>query len=139
MLEEDRDEGALPGLELLASPVDRALGQGRRREVVVGDILEADLGAGCDPLDLLDDRVRQRVAVGPERLELLLDPGDPFVGRVLPEDLVVRGEGALRLVDRAEERGLRAVGLLDDPGLTVDEDPVLGTTLTWTRPLRRSL
>ncbi len=99
MLEEHRDERALPGLELLAAAVDRALGEGRRGEVVVGQVLEADLDAVGDPLDLLDDRVRQRVAVGPERLELFLDPGDALIRRVLPEDLVVLGEGALGLVD----------------------------------------
>ena len=69
-------------------------------------LLEADLDAIGDALDLLDDGVGQRIGVLPERVELLLDPGDAFRRRVFPEDLVVLGKGALGLVDRAEEAGL---------------------------------
>ena len=87
-------------------------------------LLETDLHAIGNALDLLDDGVGERVGVLPERVELLLDPGDAFRRGVFPENLVVLREGALGLVDRAKEAGLRSVGGLDDSRLAVDEDAI---------------
>src|SRR5690606_6022752 len=125
MLEERGDEGALPWLKLLPGAVDGCFCQRGCGKLNGCDLTEVDLDALRDALDLLDDGVGQGVGVLPEGGELLLYPGDAFRGRVLPEDLVVLGERALALVDRAQEAGLAAVRQLDHAGLTVDEDPVL--------------
>jgi hypothetical protein len=76
VLEKHRHERALPRLELLAAAVDGALGERRRRQLVRLRGSETDLDPLGDALDLLDDGVGQGVGVLPERVELLLDPGD---------------------------------------------------------------
>ena len=76
MLEERRDERSLPGLELLTSPVDRRLRERCGRQLHWCDVIETDLDALRDALDLLDDGIGQRVGVRPQRREFFLHPGD---------------------------------------------------------------
>ena len=57
VLQEHRHEGALPGLKLLATAVDRAFGQRGGRELLGRRLVEANLDAIGDALDLFDDGV----------------------------------------------------------------------------------
>ena len=75
-------------------------------------VLEPDLDSFGDALDLFDDGVRQGIGLLPQRRELFVYPRNAFGRGVFPQDLVVLREGALRLVDRAEEAGGRTVGLV---------------------------
>ena len=99
VLQKHRHERTLPGLQLLSAPIDRALGERRAGQLFDLRLLEANLQALGDALDLFDDGLGQRVGVLPERLELLFDPGNALGRCVLPQNLVVLGEGALCLVD----------------------------------------
>ena len=76
VLEERRDERSLPGLELFTSPVDRRLCERCGRQLRWCDVIETDLDALRDALDLLDDGIRQRVGVRPQRREFFLHPCD---------------------------------------------------------------
>src|SRR5262249_32765856 len=118
-------ERALPGLELFSPSVDGGLRESGRRQVRAPRLLESDLQAVRNALDLLDDGVREGVRIRPQRRKLFLNPGDAFGRRVFPQDLVVLGEGALRLVDRSKKARLRTISGFDDASLPVDEDTVL--------------
>ena len=121
MMQEQSDEGALPGHELLAAAVEIALHQRRRRDVLGFQFLKLDLDAPGAPPDLVDDRVRQRLADRPEVFELLLDPGDAVGRRVLPDVFIVLAPAFAGLVQAAHERGCGAVRLSDYAGLPMKE------------------
>ena len=125
VLQKHRHERALPGLQLFATPVDRAFGQRRGRHVFRPGIGKTNLHAVRDAFDLFDDGVGQRVGVGPQRRKLFFDPGHALGRVVFPQDLVVLGERAAGLVDRAQEAGLRAIGAFYHAGLAMHKNTVL--------------
>ena len=84
MGEKRRYERALPRLKTFASAIDRRFGKGSSGQFAGSRLLETDFDAIRDTADLLDDGVGKRVGVGPESLELLLDPGRSFGRGVLP-------------------------------------------------------
>ena len=57
VLQDRRDKGALPGLELLAAAVDGCLGERRRGQLLGIGVVESDLDALGDALDLFNDGV----------------------------------------------------------------------------------
>ena len=73
MFEKHGDEGALPGLQLLPSTVDRAFDQGGGRQCVRCHFREVNLDAIGDALDFFDDSIGQGERLLPEPLELLFD------------------------------------------------------------------
>ena len=78
VIEESRDERALPGLEPLAATVDRGLGQRCGGQIPCFRVAETNLDALGDTLDFLDDGVGQRPGVCPQRREFFLYPRDSF-------------------------------------------------------------
>jgi hypothetical protein len=77
--------------------------------------------------------------VRPQRREFLLDPGDALGRRILPQDLVVPRERALRFVDRTEEADPRPVCCLDHPRFAVDKDVLPRHDPNLDSPARKQL
>ena len=139
MSHERRNKRTLPWLELFTSSVDRTLRQHRSRQFLGTRLVEANLHPLGDSLNLLDNGLRKGIRLFPQGVELLFHPPDPFRGSVLPEDLVVLGERAPRLVNRSKEARLGTIRSFDNPSLPMKEDVVLRNDLDLNPPARQQL
>lgn len=139
MLQERGDERSLPGLKLLAAPVDRRFHHRGSGNVLGRQVAERDLNTLRNPFDLGEDRVRQIVALCPQRLELLVNPSATIFGGVFPEDLVVFGKRSPALVDAPQEARAPTICHRDDTGLAVQEDPIFWDDLDLYAPAAQEL
>src|SRR5687768_6917198 len=109
MFQEQGNERALPRLELLAAPVDWAFRQDSSGKIPGANVLEVNLDALGDPLNLFDNGVWQGIGIVPKRVELFLNPGYGFGRGVFPEQLVIMSESTSGFIDRAKKAGFGAV------------------------------
>ena len=106
-VEEQADEGPLPGLQLFALAVERRFHQGAGRDIGGLEVLQFDFDFAGEPPDFLDDGVGQWDAAIPQIAGILPPPRRRLPGEpVLPDDLVVFLPTFAGLVQAADKGGL---------------------------------
>jgi hypothetical protein len=109
ILEGESDEILLMRPEAVVAPIDRQLhdrGCGVSTLALTPGLEVGNDRARGEPSHILDDRIGELDGLGsrPQRVELLLNPGDRFSAVIGPDELIIERQSRFRLVWRCPER-----------------------------------